>query len=143
MKTELLVQMDGMSSLTTDTVVDKTGAEKDEPPQVSIAPLLCAFSIQCNASHSGAACAPLHCALSCTCRALRPTPLFLPTLLPLHPPPSHFASNVCAQVVVLAASNLPWALDEAFRRRLEKRICTFEWDLPESRGSLVSGQGWG
>jgi hypothetical protein len=56
-KTELLVQMDGMSSLTTDTS-DKSAADPTK-----------------------------------------------------------------SQVVVLAASNLPWSLDEAFRRRLEKRIC--------------------
>lgn len=30
------------------------------------------------------------------------------------------ASN--ASVIVMAASNCPWDLDEAFRRRLEKRI---------------------
>lgn len=60
-KTELLVQMDGVSSLVTTGDDDDEGSQEDENPGSK-------------------------------------------------------------QVVVLGASNLPWELDEAFRRRLEKRI---------------------
>ena len=36
-------------------------------------------------------------------------------------------SDPSNRVMVLAATNLPWELDEAMRRRLTKRVCMLLW----------------
>lgn len=42
--------------------------------------------------------------------------------------------NDCKDVLVLGATNLPWALDPAVRRRFEKRVYI---PLPDIKGRLA------
>lgn len=42
--------------------------------------------------------------------------------------------NDCTDVLVLGATNLPWALDPAVRRRFEKRVYI---PLPDIKGRLA------
>lgn len=42
--------------------------------------------------------------------------------------------NDCKDLLVLAATNLPWALDPAVRRRFEKRVYI---PLPDIKGRLA------
>jgi vacuolar protein-sorting-associated protein 4 len=42
--------------------------------------------------------------------------------------------NDCQDVLVLGATNLPWALDPAVRRRFEKRVYI---PLPDIKGRLA------
>lgn len=42
--------------------------------------------------------------------------------------------NDCKDVLILGATNLPWALDSAVRRRFEKRVYI---PLPDIKGRLA------